>query len=142
MSLIETYQVHARNGSIVSIPHKVQDAMRIAKARHHAALQARLAPLEARSARLAALDLGYRGKPPADLVSAMTDLLEFEHDLPRGSILSGSRIWVVARARFRVIARLRALKFSTPGIGAAIGRDHSSVLSALKRHAELESSGA
>lgn len=55
--------------------------------------------------------------------------------VPPAAILGGSRRREVVQARDAVVALLRRAGWSSPMIGRVLGRDHSSVLTAARRHA-------
>lgn len=64
--------------------------------------------------------------------------------VPPAAILSDTRVARVVRARDAVVALLRRAGWSSPRIGRALRRDHTSVLAAARRHAarlqEMEAS--
>jgi chromosomal replication initiator protein len=56
-----------------------------------------------------------------------------EHDIPLWALFSPSRLAKIARARQVSMQRLyRASNMSTPAIGQIFGRDHTTVLHAIK----------
>lgn len=52
--------------------------------------------------------------------------------LPAGAILGRGRTAEVAAARHRAMRALRAMGYSFPEIGRAFGRDHSTVIHAVR----------
>lgn len=62
----------------------------------------------------------------------------FSHGVRADEIMSRSRKWKVVGARREMMARYRAAGYTLPQIGAIFGRDHSTVLAAIRvenRHA-------
>ena len=84
----------------------------------------------------------FRERPTPDRVALAIGLAARAHGVSVREILGRRRTRKVSFARFEAMARIRALNFngrtpSLPQIGAWLGRDHTSVLNGLRRHAEL-----
>lgn len=94
-----------------------------------------------RASQLAALyGSGHRGNPTPSIAQYRAMLREEcdAADVDFADAVTKCREGRVVRARWRVWAKLREMKYSLPGIGSAANRDHSTILNGLKRLKELE----
>jgi chromosomal replication initiation ATPase DnaA len=70
-------------------------------------------------------------------VKSYAEEISFWHDVPVEQVLSKSRFRKLAYARGDIMRRLRADGFSTPQIGAWLGKDHSTVIHWLQKPADV-----
>lgn len=75
--------------------------------------------------------------PSKSLVHCIVSQEALEAYLSPEDVLGPKRRTPIVRARWRVWVRLRAYGYSLPGIGRQTGRDHTSILHALRRSKEL-----
>lgn len=66
------------------------------------------------------------------------------HGVPLKRLLSPSRFTPVVRARWEAMARIRAVqwpdgrpRYTLPQIGRFLGRDHTTVIHGIRRHADV-----
>lgn len=74
-----------------------------------------------------------RRMTPADDARAVLEQAAWRHHVSVGDILSKSRLREVVRARQEAAWEFRQLNLSYPQIGAILGRDHSTVLLAVRK---------
>jgi chromosomal replication initiation ATPase DnaA len=76
-------------------------------------------------------------RPSVQLVEAVTLRAAIEHGVEPADIMSERRLQKIAIARMTAWKRLRDLGYSLPSIGKAYNRDHTSILSGLRRLKKL-----
>lgn len=77
-------------------------------------------------------------KPPMHLVRALATSHAFAAGISPELLMSPVHSWRVAHPRMRVWKDLRDRGYSLPGIGAVFDRDHTTIMSGLKRLAKLD----
>lgn len=104
------------------------------QARWQAIVQDRIAKAEEAEKRMEADNVVALSDAPISVRSIIAQV-EREHGLPIGSIISPTRKAPVVKARFEAIVRAREARpdLSLPALGRIFRRDHTSILSALRK---------
>jgi chromosomal replication initiation ATPase DnaA len=83
------------------------------------------------------IPLNTETRTPREIREALCAKIAAKHGLTTAELYGHSKLKKLAHARFEVWACLHAHGMSTPRIGRIFGRDHSTIISGLKRYRAL-----